>query len=263
MSGTVGDGESSKDPLEALDPLHRFSDRAADYVRHRPDYPAAAIDCILEGLASPEALLAADVGAGTGISARQLADRGVRVIAVEPNAVMRLAAAPHPRVTWREGAAEASGLEAASVDLVLCAQAFHWFRGPQALAEFHRILKPRGRLVLMWNRRDRDDPLTRAYIEAIHEVNGESEVERMAPDLSALPRSGLFTVPRPARFPHAQRLDREGLIGRATSASYVPKEGERFERLKRRLEETFERHREPDGHVTLRYVTDVLESERV
>jgi len=147
-------------PLHELAPTTRFSDRAADYVRYRPDYPAAAIDRMLAGLRTPPEIVAADVGAGTGISARRLAERGARVWAVEPNAEMRAAAAPHPLVTWHDGTAEATGLDRASVDLVLCAQAFHWFRPPEAVAEFARILRPGGRLAIVWNRRDRSDPLT-------------------------------------------------------------------------------------------------------
>src|SRR5690606_36647496 len=109
-------------------------------------YPPALIDAILGGLDAP--IRAADVGAGTGISARALAQRGVEVVAVEPNAAMRAAAAPHPRVTWREGTADDTGLPDGAVDLVLVAQAFHWFDPPGALREFHRILRPGGRLAI-------------------------------------------------------------------------------------------------------------------
>src|SRR5438093_12045072 len=74
--------------LHQLDPVGRFSDRAQDYVKYRPGYPAAAFDAIVAGLGASADLIAADVGAGTGISARLLADRGVRVIAIEPNREM-------------------------------------------------------------------------------------------------------------------------------------------------------------------------------
>ena len=254
---------SHDEALAGLDPLNRFSDRAADYVKYRPDYPAAAIDCILEGLDPPETLVAADVGAGTGISARQLADRGVRVFAVEPNAAMRAAAEPHPRVEWREGSAESTGLEIESVDIVVAAQAFHWFRHEPALAEFQRILRADGRLAVMWNRRSREDPLTRAYIEAVHAVNGESVVEQMRPDMDVIGRTGEFTAAELWTFDHVQRLDLAGFIGRAVSASYVPKEGEAFERLKSLLTETFTRFREADGLVTMRYITEVWRAEKV
>src|SRR6185436_19412750 len=122
LQGRSGEDEvlNTKGDLTRMNPTGRFSDRAGDYVRYRPDYPAAAIECVIAGLGDPGAIRAADVGAGTGISARQLAARGVPVIGVEPNREMRESAAPDPRVTWREGTAEATGLDAGSLDLVLC-----------------------------------------------------------------------------------------------------------------------------------------------
>jgi SAM-dependent methyltransferase len=256
-------GDESVHDLTSLNPTGRFSDRAGDYRRHRPDYPEAAIDAILDGLGDPSRLVIADVGAGTGISSRQLAGRGARVIAVEPNAEMRDAAGAHPRVEWREGTAEATGLRAGSVALVLCAQAFHWFRVPAALEEFHRVLAPGGRLVLMWNSRDREDPLAVGYIEAIHEVNGEHPAETNPFDPASLSAGGWFSAPRLLRFPHAQRLDRAGLLGRAVSASYVPREGAPYERLSVLLGELWSRHRDEQGLVTMRYVTKVYRSERL
>ena len=73
---------SDAPPLSRLDPTGRFSNRAHDYAKHRPSYPDAAVDAILLGLGAPPDLVAADVGAGTGISSRLLASRGVRVIAI-------------------------------------------------------------------------------------------------------------------------------------------------------------------------------------
>jgi hypothetical protein len=85
------------------DTVERFNDRAADYIQYRPTYPAVAVDAILNGLGQPERLVAADVGPETGISARVLGDRGVRVIGVEPGEAMRRAAAPHrTSCGWRD-----------------------------------------------------------------------------------------------------------------------------------------------------------------
>lgn len=249
--------------LAGMNPAGRFSDRAADYVRCRPDYPAAAIACVLDGLGDPAAIRAADVGAGTGISARQLAARGARVIAIEPNREMREAAASDPRVSWRTGTGEATGLDRCSLDLVLCAQAFHWFRQPQAVAEFHRVLRPRGRIALMWNTRSRTDPFSLGYIQAIRDVNGEHPAEMRTFDPDVVSEGGLFAPPSVARFDHQQSLDREGLIGRAASASYVPKEGPRFEDLRRRLDTLHAKFRDEAGHVALRYVTEVWRAERL
>lgn len=245
-----------------MDPTGRFSDRAADYARFRPDYPAAAWDAVLEGLGDPATLDAADVGAGTGISSRDLAARGVHVIAVEPNAAMREAAEPHPRVAWRNGTAETTTLDEASVDLVVCAQAFHWFRHDEAIAEFHRILRPRGRLALVWNGRDREDPLTRGYVEALHAVNGEHPAEIRPFDAGVMSAAGRFDLPRLRTFPHRQQMNLEGLIGRATSASYAPKSGAALERLTALLAELFARHRDARGLVAMTYETRVWLTER-
>jgi SAM-dependent methyltransferase len=236
----------------------RFSDRAADYVKYRPTYPALAMQTILEGLGPPSDLTAADVGAGTGISARLLGDRGVRVVAVEPGDAMRQAAAPHPNVRWVTGHAETTGLETASVDLVLCAQSFHWFRATEALAEFARILRSGRRLAIMWNRRSRTDPLTVGYRHAIVDVGGDTGVESMNFDPDVIPQTGLFSAPERRTYPNVQRLDLDGLIGRARSASYVPKTGAAGERLPELLRALHDEHADAEGFVTLVYETEVF-----
>jgi SAM-dependent methyltransferase len=246
-----------------MDSISRFTDRASDYVKYRPTYPAAAIDAILDGLGSPTEIVAADVGAGTGISARLVGERGVRVIAVEPGEAMRAAAAPHANVTWTSGTAEATGLAPESVDLVLCAQAFHWFRAPEALAEFARILKPRRRLAIMWNRRSRIDPLTAGYRQVIVDVGGDMGVESMPFDPAVVPNSGVFSTPQRLTFPNAQRLDLDGLVGRARSASYVPKTGGEGERLIRLLTALHAAHADADGFVQLVYETEIYLSARL
>jgi SAM-dependent methyltransferase len=243
-------------PSPPADRLTRFSDRARDYARWRPTYPSEAIDAILDGLGDPARLSAADIGAGTGISARLLAERGVRVEAVEPNDAMRATGQshPHPRITWRKGAGEATGLPDAGVGLVLYAQAFHWVQREPALAEAARILSRPGRLALLWNVHDEADPFTRAYREIIR---------RHATDD---PTSPSFTGDTHIPFPHApgwrgyrrlefeseQRLDLGGLLGRATSSSYCPREGEAGEALRTALTALFERWQK-SGEVAIRY----------
>ncbi len=252
---------SPPEDLSSLNPTGRFTDRAADYRRYRPDYPAAAIDAVLDGLGEPASLRAADIGAGTGISSRQLADRGVRVTAIEPNAEMRAAADAHPRVTFRAGTAEATGLPDGAVELALAAQAFHWFRAGDAVRELHRILTPGGRLAVVWNHRDHADPLTRGYIQAIHAVQGEHPAERAFAFDPAVLTGGGFDPPDRVDVVHEQPLDRAGLVGRATSASYVPRQGPGFERLRQLLDALFERFA-IGGLVRLRYVTAVHRARR-
>jgi len=250
-------------PSDELDSVRRFSDRVSDYVRFRPGYPAAAVDLMLEGLAAPERIVAADVGAGTGISARLLGDRGVTVVAIEPGDDMRQAASRHAHVRWMAGRAEAMGLRAGTFDLVLCAQSFHWFLALDALAEFGRILKRDGRLALVWNRRSQDDPMTVGYRQAIVDVGGDTEAERMSFDPTVVARSGLFTPVDRTCVPNVQRLDLEGLVGRARSASYVPKGGPAGARLVEMLRALHDRYADPDGFVTVVYETEVFRANRL
>ena len=244
--------------LHQHNPIGRFSDRAEDYVKYRPSYPAAAIDAVLDGVGPAGHLRAADIGAGTGISARLLASRGVNVVAIEPGEGMRQAAAPHPLVTWVSGRAEDTGLDPRSVDVVLCAQSFHWFKQDDALTEFARILEPGGRVALMWNRRSKRDPFTAGFRQAILDSGGESPAERMEFDPAAVTASGLFGRLERLVFPNSQRLDVDGLIGRARSASYVPKTGEAGARLIDVLSALHRQFADAQGMVTLVYEAEVF-----
>ena len=246
-----------------LDTVDRFNDRAEDYVRYRPTYPAAAVAAILEGLGPPGRLIAADIGAGTGISARLLGGHGVRVIAVEPGEAMRRAAAPDPNVAWVAATAEATGLRSQALDLVLCAQSFHWFRITETLAELARILKPGGRLAIVWNRRSETDPLTAGYRQAISDVGGDTSVERTNFDPGVIAGSGLFAPPERQHFLNVQRLDLDGLIGRARSASYVPKQGDAGARLLVLLRALHAQYADAGGLVSLIYDTEVFCSARL
>src|SRR5262249_51749174 len=156
-------------------------------------------------------------------------------------------------VEWRAGSAEATGLPGASADLVLCAQAFHWFEPAGALREFHRILARGGRLAIMWNCRDRSDPLTAGYCRAIADIGGESKIETKEFDAGVVAGSGFFSPMRLSVFPNDQALDLPGLLGRAMSASYVPKEGPGRGQLEESLRDLHARFADAAGLVRLSY----------
>jgi ubiquinone/menaquinone biosynthesis C-methylase UbiE len=152
-----------------MTPVHEaaargFARSAAAYDRARPEYPAAATAWLAERLALGPGRTVLDLAAGTGKLTRPLAATGAAVVAVEPVAEMRARIGPAARVL--EGTAEAIPLEDASIDAVTVGQAFHWFDGPVALAEIHRVLRPGGALALVWNSRPREDPV-HAEIEAL------------------------------------------------------------------------------------------------
>lgn len=243
------------EPLHRMEPTSRFSDRVGDYVRFRPDYPETAIDAIFEGLGYPRMLTIADVGAGTGIASRQLARRGARVLAIEPNADMLAALEPHESITPMHAKAEATGLADSSVDLIVCAQAFHWFDSEPTLREFRRIVRPLGRLAVMWNTRDVDDPVTTGYTDAIRSASEQHPAESRMDEARGFEDSPLFENLEVMEFAHEQRLTLDGLIGRARSASYCPKEGPRLDQLVRELTALHARHAGSDGLVAMRYRT--------
>ncbi|MBE9180854.1 class I SAM-dependent methyltransferase [Oculatella sp. LEGE 06141] len=256
--------DTSSTPLHTQNPRDRFSNRAVDYARYRPSYPAEAIDQLLDGLEPPNQLTVADVGAGTGISSRLLAERGATVVAIEPNAAMRELATPHPQVQFRAATAEQTGLAERSVDLVICAQSFHWFEPTATLAEFHRILKPSGRIGLLWNDRNVEDAFTRAYSDTIRAASDkaifDSPNRKSASALETSPHVRQF---RHYRFTHRHPLDQSGLIGLADSSSYVPKTGEAYQQLLINLERLFQTWAIDRGEtaVFLSYHTDLYLAE--
>jgi SAM-dependent methyltransferase len=258
--------ESQSTELHTLNPLNRFSDRSADYVKYRPSYPAAAIDAILAGLGATPVV--ADIGAGTDISARLLADRGARVIAIEPNAAMRTAAASHPLVEYRDGTAEATSLAEASVDLITCFQAFHWFDPAPTLLEFRRILKSTttartpGRLALVWNNRDKADTFTSEYSDLIAAASTDRIVHQRSDTAQPLLVSPHFTNIRSITFANSQALDLPGLIGRVLSNSYIPRAGMANQQLRSDLAKLHDRFKDERGLVDLKYSTSVHLADR-
>lgn len=245
--------------LHDLQPTSRFTDRASEYARHRPGYPSGLVDALVAD--GPK--VAVDIGAGTGISSRLLAARGVRVIAVEPNAAMREAAGACEGVAWVEATGERTGLESSSVDLVLCAQSFHWLRAEEALAEFARVLRPGGVVALVWNDRDDQDEFTREYGRLLRVASGDHPAMRGVPHHESLRRSRLFEGFETRVFPSSQGVTREGLLGRARSASYCPREGEAWERLLEGLIRAHAAHADAEGVAALVYVSSLHTARRV
>ncbi len=129
-----------------------FGPTAAAYARSRPNYPEAAVDWLVPAGAAR----VLDLGAGTGKLTEALVARGLDVVAVDPSGAMlaelRRAC---PDAETLEGRAEAIPLPDGSVDAVVVAQAWHWFDPGRAAAEIARVLRPGGRLGLVWNTRDK------------------------------------------------------------------------------------------------------------
>lgn len=232
-----------------------FTGREGAYRRARPGYPQAALRAVIDGLGEPSGLVVADIGAGTGISSRAVADLGPRVLAVEPNESMRRVAEVHPRVEWVDGSAERTGLGEGGADVVLCAQAYHWFDPEVACREFRRVLRPGGRLALVWNDPDEDDAATGAYARIMREGAGVGLLPHEA--AARRPRVVGFGGHRELRFGQVQRLTAVELTERAESTSYFPKDAAGATRVRGLLTGLHRRHADDEGRVGLRYIVRV------
>jgi SAM-dependent methyltransferase len=124
-----------------------FSARSAQYALYRPSYSPALAGWLAE--LAPSRALAVDCGCGAGQLSTVLAEAFERVVALDASAQQIAHAAPHPRVEYRVARGEATGVAAASADLVTVAQAAHWFDLEPFYAEVRRILRPRGVIALV------------------------------------------------------------------------------------------------------------------
>lgn len=192
------------------------------YVQGRPDYPPQALAWLQEDLALSPGKNVLEVGAGTGKFIPTLRQSGARMLALEPVAAMRAKlVAANPDVEALEGTAEAIPLPNASVDAVVCAQAFHWFATKAALAEFCRVLAPGGRLGLIWNVRDESVDWVAALTAITDKFENHTPRFRTGAWQQVFPFAGL--EPLPARHAtHAHIGSPEDVIlGRTFSTSFI------------------------------------------
>ena len=141
---------------------------ADEYERGRPGYPQEAVAWLVERAGLDGSSVVVDVAAGTGKLTRMLVPMVGRVVAVEPSDGMRSAlAAAVPGAEAVSGTADHLPLADGAAGAVTVAQAFHWFAHDEALAEFQRVVGPGGRLAIVYNRRDLEQPLQRRLEEIV------------------------------------------------------------------------------------------------
>lgn len=164
----------------------------------RPQYADEAIDAMVRTMGLRAGDPVCDVGAGVGHLTVQLAKRGLRVVAVEPNDAMRRLGQEQtrhlPEVHWREGTGEASGQPGNAFKAVTFGSSFNVTDRPRALQESHRLLQAGGWFACLWNHRDLEDPV-QAAIEAIIRglVPGYAYGTRRQDQTEVIQQSGLFT----------------------------------------------------------------------
>ncbi len=188
-----------------------FGDVAQTYDAHRPGYPGEAVRWLVG--TTPGRVL--ELGAGTGKLTAQIAAIGHEVIATDPSPQMLLQLREHvPAARVAVGRAETIPLSTGSVDIVVAAQAFHWFDEQQALGEITRALRPGGVLSLVWNAADLKVPWVRKVSAMAGITNEGVEDDPVA-------QSELFTASEGKTFRHWQQFHRASLIGYVASSSHV------------------------------------------
>jgi len=255
----------------AMDSTERFSGRSQQYVKYRPSYSDEVIHHLLQvvGIASSD--LVADVGAGTGIFAEKLLEQHIQMIAVEPNDDMRSALIEYlqsyltvntkgeQQLTVSSGSAEQTELVSDSVNHIICAQSFHWFDAELTRAEFKRILKQGGQVVLLWNQRDIGaSAFMKDYDDFFLKYGkGYEEVKHKHISLPSLKPFYGGHEPQFASYQYSQQFDLEGLFGRIQSSSFsLQKEDTRYGGYIEDIKQLFSNH-EQNGVVHMLYRTDI------
>lgn len=241
----------------------RFTDRVGNYVKYRPGYPAEAIDYLVKESRLSSDSIVADIGSGTGIFTQLLLDLGCQVYAVEPNDAMRHEANRQlkhfPGYHSVNGTAEATTLPPKTANLIVCAQAFHWFNTSETKTEFKRILANGGKVALIWNNRDIEaDEFAMAYEMLLQQQSGDYERvnhQNLAEtDFVRFFKDGKYSL---VKFHNQQIFDLEQLNGRAFSSSYAPTpETEAGKDFAARLEELFDSYKQ-HGRVKFKYSTEI------
>jgi SAM-dependent methyltransferase len=194
----------------------------AAYERGRPGYPPEAIAELVRAVGIAPGTTVLDLAAGSGKLTRQLLPAGARLVAVEPSAAMRdRLASSAPGVGVLGGTAEAIPLAGGSLDGVAVGQGFHWFDGARAVAELHRVLRPGGRVGLLWNVRDESVAWMARVTAIVDRHAGDTPRYRDGRWRAAFDAAAGFTPLWVRRFRHRHELERAAVVDRFASISFV------------------------------------------
>lgn len=163
-----------------------------------------------------------DLAAGTGKLTRLLVGTGARVVAAEPSPGMLVELRRTvPAVAAVAALAERLPFADAAFDVVACGQAFHWFDGPTALAQLHRTLRPGGRLVLLWNVRDRSMAWVERLAELTEPYRSGVPTYRDGAWRKAFDSTTLFTPLERRQCPYEHDVDAATMVERVSSISWI------------------------------------------
>ena len=247
-----------------MDNASRFSNRVNDYVKYRPTYPEDAIDFLLSEGINRESRLA-DIGSGTGILSRLLLYRVKLLYAVEPNDGMREAAetelGKYSSFVSLTGNAEDTGLDDDSVDFITVAQAFHWFDQKKCKIEFRRILKPGGKVFLIWNNRLTNTDFLAGYEQLLYDLGTDYTIVNHRNLTNENFDIFFGGTQHRAEFSNHQLFNLEQLRGRVYSSSYTPRPGHPdFNAFDKMLNELFAKYND-EGFVRFNYCTEIVYGE--
>ena len=242
------------------DSTQRFSNRVENYIKYRPGYPLEIIDFLKKECALSESTIIADIGSGTGISTKLFLNNRNKVYGVEPNSEMRKAAEnflkEYPEFISVNGTAEITTLESNSVDMIISGQAFHWFDKQECKSEFKRIIKQEGYVILIWNEKTESNDFMKSYYDLLkiygtdyEKVNHSTNTDDIVIDKFYSPYIFSKKI-----FDYRQSLDYKGLEGRLLSSSYIPLEGENYDKMIEDLKNLFEKYN-VNGEIAMEYDT--------
>lgn len=233
---------------------NRFDGKGEIYAKARPKYASGLFDYLKNELNVPAGSVFADVGSGTGIFTAQLLNCGYRVFAVEPNDDMRKKA--EESLSYDKNFISVNGNDAQinlpdnSVDCVSVAQAFHWFDSGVFKKECKRVLKPGGRVIIVYNTRNENSACTKALADLRYKYNPEFHgfSNGIHPEDCTAFYEGECDI---FHTDNTQIYDRQGYIDRVLSSAYSLNEGDdRYAEYLKEINEIFDRFSE-DGHIVV------------
>ncbi|HMS66404.1 MAG TPA: class I SAM-dependent methyltransferase [Ignavibacteria bacterium] len=240
----------------------RFSNRVENYVKYRPHYPPEIIDFLKKECNLDENTVIADIGSGTGISAKLFLKNRNKVFGVEPNLEMRSAAENYLKEFKNfhsiDGTAEHTTLESESVNMIVSGQAFHWFDLNECKSEFKRIISKNGFLILIWNERKENNDFMKAYYGLVERYGVDYEKINHAMNITDTVLGEFYSPEKFQKkiFRNPHILNYEGLEGRLLSSSYIPLDGDNFGTMISELKQMHEKYN-VNGEVSMEYETNV------
>lgn len=237
-----------------------FDDVATIYEKYRPSYPEEYLNYLISKCNLNKNSVVADIGAGTGIFTKQLLDKNLKVIAVEPNDKMRKVLEEklngNKNFTSINGTDKNTNLKENSIDLITVAQAFHWFDIKSFRKECKRILKPNGKVCIIWNKLDTNDTIVKeeknidyTYTNQFKEINNILQDEKREQLIKEFFSNGTYEC---KITENNQIYNKETFIGVNLSKSYsLRKEDKNYNEYIKAFKDLFDKYSK-NGNLTIK-----------